>query len=165
MSRTLQVGLVVATIVGLTRMVGVAQRTPANPLIGVWRVAERDTSGPNATKNTNPQPGLWIFTAQYFSENQVTSATPRTDLPSSPTDKERADAWAPFAAQAGTYEIQGDTIVLRRTANKNPAGMTSGNFLTHTFRKEGNDVLWLTQKANEGGPIANPLTQKIIRVE
>ena len=50
-------------------------------------------------------------------------------------------------------------------AAKNPAEMRAGNFLTFTFRLEGPDTLWLTTKTDENGPLANPTTVKLTRLE
>ena len=61
-------------------------------LQGAWRVAERTTTGPNGATNTNPQPGLWIFTAKHYSIVQDTSPKPRVprdlSLTAKPTDAE-----------------------------------------------------------------------------
>jgi hypothetical protein len=43
--------------------------------------------------------------------------------------------------------------------------MRNGNFQTVTFRFEGQDTLWLTTKATDDGPTANPVTFTLIRLE
>ena len=93
------------------------------------------------------------------------SDKPRPELPEKgATDKETADAFRPFIAQGGTYEIKGNEITYRPITAKNPNAMRTGAFQTSTFRLEG-DTLWITGKANATGPIANPVTVKMTRVE
>jgi len=48
---------------------------------------------------------------------------------------------------------------------KNPATMKAGRFQTYTFRLEGKDTVWLTQKATDEGPAQNPATIKLRRIE
>jgi hypothetical protein len=48
---------------------------------------------------------------------------------------------------------------------KNPAIMKPGTFAVNTFRMEGNDTLSLTKKAAEAGPVTNPATRKLTRLE
>jgi hypothetical protein len=143
------------------------QRANSNAsVIGVWRVSEWTTSGPNGRKITNPQPTVIIFTRRYFSRNEVTSDVPRPELPAQgATDKQVADAFRLFDGEAATYEIEGNEITFKRIVTKNPASMRDGNFLVVTFRMEGNDTLWITAKANQNGPIANPTITRLNRLE
>jgi hypothetical protein len=46
------------------------------PLTGTWRITEVSIAGPNPGTNTNPQPGLYIFTGEYFSAMSVVSQIP-----------------------------------------------------------------------------------------
>jgi hypothetical protein len=48
--------------------------------------------------------------------------------------------------------------------SKNPAATAAGSFTTYTFKLQG-DTLWLTQQRDLRGPVANPATFKLIRVE
>jgi hypothetical protein len=67
-SRIRQMFFLAVVAAGLVVVVGtaLAQRGTANASgIGVWRLSERTTTGPNAT--TVPvQPGVWIFTPHYY---------------------------------------------------------------------------------------------------
>jgi len=166
--RFLAAGMAVGIVVGLAQSVGMAQSGKStSPLIGVWRVAEVTTTGPNARKITNPQPGLLIVTAGHYANERVTSDAPRPELPPADkrTDKQVADAFGPFNANAGTYEIKGNEITAKRMVAKNPATMKAGNFEVDTFRLEGKDTLWVTAKATGDGPVQNPTTIKYIRIE
>ena len=48
---------------------------------------------------------------------------------------------------------------------KNPNVMKSGGFQVFTFKMDGKNMLWLTQKANQNGPATDPATVKLTRVE
>jgi hypothetical protein len=87
-----------------------------------------------------------------------------SDAAKATADELRA-AWGPFFGEAGTYELtNGNVITMRPTVAKDAAAMTHGAFFTRTFRMQG-DTLWVTDQRNERGPIANPMTAKLIRVE
>ena len=160
--------LVVGVLIGIAQIVGCAQRGDSNSgVIGVWGVSEITFVGPNERTVTNPQPGIVIITPHYYSRNLVTSDAPRPELPPSDkrTDKQIADAFGPFTANAGTYEIRGNELTTTRIAAKNPAEMRAGNYLTFMFRLEGRDTLWLTSKTDENGPLANPTIVRLTRLE
>ena len=164
--RLLAAATLVVVVGGITR-IGVAQSGGANsPVIGVWRVSEITRTGPNAGTVKNPQPGIVIFTARHYSIDMVTSDAPRPELPAQgPTDKQIADAFGPFTGNAGTYAIKGTELTRTPVAAKSPNAMSSGIFQVETIKMEGKDTLWLTPKANRAGPVANPTTLKLTRVE
>ena len=152
--------------VGLA-VIAAAQAKPASQpaFEGTWKVAEVHPSGPNASPNMSPQPGLYIFTKKHYSTMTVTGASPRPDLPQqNVTDAQRAATWGPFTANSGTYEIKGSTVTTHALVAKNPGVMSASSFTTYEFKFEGN-ALWLTNKANNTGPIANPTRTKLVRVE
>ena len=125
--RLLTAAVLVGVVVGITQRSGFAQGGSSNSaVIGVWRVSEVTTTGPNGRKNTNPQPGVRIFTQRYYGIDEVTSNAPRPELPPPPkaTDKQVAEAFGPFIGQAGTYEIKGNELTTKRIAAKNPGTMT-----------------------------------------
>jgi len=134
---------------------------------GVWKVTERTTTGQNAGTNKSPQPGYYIFTPKHYSIMFVSSTAPRPDLPadaSKATDKQIRDAWQPFTANSGTYEVKGSEITIRPLVAKNPNFMKPKNFQILTFRVDGN-TLTVTLKANQDGPINDAATVKLMRVE
>jgi hypothetical protein len=143
-----------------------AQSAPTAPrgLPGAWRVVEVTTTGPGASTDTTPEPGLYIFTEKHFSFTRVTGDAPRTTVADDYATVNQLRDILRFAAQAGTYEITGDELVLRRIAALSAANMGAGNSATYGFRLAG-DTLWLTSKATQSGPLANPLTVKLVRVE
>jgi hypothetical protein len=154
--------LVAAAVIGVF-----AQRGNSPSIVGVWKVSEITTTGPNARKIANPQPGLRIFTQRHYSISEVTSDKPRLELPplgQAATDKQLSDAFGPFTGQAGTYEIKGNELTTRAAAAKSPNAMRAESFITSTFVLEGNS-LTITTKVNATGPIANPTTTKYTRVE
>jgi hypothetical protein len=158
----------VAVFVCVGQGVGKAQSgKSASPLIGVWRITGVTRTGPNSHNTANPQPGLFIVTAGHYAIDSVNSEASRAELPPADkrTDKQVAEAFGPFTAEAGTYEIKGDEITMKRIAAKNPAAMKAGNFVVMTFRLEGKDTLSLTQKSSDAGPTSNPNTFKLTRIE
>jgi hypothetical protein len=160
--------LVAGVLVSVAGIAGHAQHGTSNAgIIGVWRVSKMTFRGPNERTVTQPQPGIVIFTPHYYSRNLVTSdaARPEVPPPATRTDKQIADAYGPFIANAGTYDIKGSELTTKRVSAKNPAEMRAGNFLTFAFRLDGRDTLWLTSKADENGPVANPTTVKLTRLE
>ena len=99
--------LFVSVLISIAWILGHAQFGNSNSgVIGVWSVSEMTFKGPNERTVTKPQPGIVIITPHYYSRNLVTSDAPRPDLPPPHklTDKQIADAFGPFIANAGTYE-------------------------------------------------------------
>jgi hypothetical protein len=144
------------------------------PVEGVWKVAEvvRPSSTPaeKGTTNSNPQPGLIIFTRGYYSQVMVTGAQPRATVepakdPQNLTDAEkiaRYDQWNQFTANSGTYEIKGSTIIRRVIVAKNVSVMTSQTPNIQEFKLEGPNTLWLTPTGDQA---ATQPRVKLTRVE
>jgi hypothetical protein len=96
---------------------------------GVWKVTKVVQGG---VVNTNPQPGLMIFTRGYYSATRVTAGEARKQAPAPKdpahlTDVEKIafyNEWAGYAASAGTYEIEGDTMINHNVLAKMVRGMT-----------------------------------------
>ena len=155
----------------MASMVVVGQSKPS--IQGVWRVAERTTTGPEGATNKNPQPGQWIFTAKHYSIVTDNSPKPRPIVESlSPTAKltdaqmvERYRDWAPVTAQSGTYEISGTTLSLRPIAAKGSAVMTSKAGLSYQFKLDGNTLVLTSITGPTGNKTANPTTIRLSRVE
>ena len=163
--RLARAATLVVLLGGVTR-IGAQAAAANSPVVGVWRVAEIAVTGPNASTIKTPQPGLVIFTQRHYSIDMVTSDAPRPELPAQgPTDKQIADAFGPFTGNAGTYAIKGTELTRTPVAAKSPNAMSSGVFQVDTIKMEGKDTLWLTPKANRAGPVANPTTLKLTRVE
>jgi hypothetical protein len=155
MSQTVKLAFVMA----LTCLAAAAQSK--NSLQGAWRVRERTPAGQNVQTNRIPQPGLIIFTGNYYSVMTITSDQPRPEVATEPTKVTPAQALAtfgPFTANSGTYEVSGNTLTTHPLVAKNPAIMRAT--ITYSFKIDGN-ALTLTA--------TNGLTQgqiiKLTRVE
>ena len=144
-----------------------AQSKPSS-LQGAWRVAEVTFTGQNARIIGNPQPGMVLFTAKHYANLTSARAEPRLALPPSKVETASADelraAWNPFTANAGTYEMTGDTLTTKVIVAKNQNAMNVHAFQVYSVKLQGG-TLTLVQKANEAGPIANPTTIKLARME
>jgi hypothetical protein len=96
---------------------------------GVWNVTKVVQAG---VVNTNPQPGLLIFTRGYYSTTRVTASEARQQAPAPKNPAHLTDAekialyneWAGYGASAGTYEVRGNTIVNHNVVTKMVRGMT-----------------------------------------
>ena len=159
--------VLVLLIAGLLTGEGIAdEKSP--PLQGVWQAVEITIPGPAKRTITipEPRPNLMIFTARHFSRVQVEAEGPRpaiTDATTASAEELRA-AWGPFYAEAGTYDVTGNVVTLRPLAAKNPGAMAPGAYSTWSFTVEGN-TLRATAQQNQHGPVANPPTITLLRVE
>ncbi len=137
-----------------------------SPLQGVWRITEVVLSAPASRTIPNPQPNLLIITGKHYSRTELHSDAPRPLLESSATasaDQLRA-VWGPFMAEAGKYDVNGQTITLHPEVAKNPAAMSSGAYSSATFKVAG-DTLWITTTRDQNGPVAQPVRARFVRVE
>ena len=165
LSKRALAGGVLAAIAFVSSVAVVARQANSSSIVGVWRVSEVTYTGLNARKVTSPQPGLRIFTQRHYSITEVTSDTARAVIPAQgATEKQMAEAFGPFTGQAGTYEIRGNELTTRPIAAKNPGTMRSGFFGRAMIAVDGK-TLTITGKENADGPIANPTTVKLTRVE
>jgi len=132
-------------------------------LEGAWRVTEVVTSGPDARTITTPQPGLLLFAGGYYSYTLINGDEPRPGLPPGFASAEQLlMVWNPFSANAGTFEISGDTMRRRPIVAKDPNAMAPGAYNEYTFRISA-DTLWITTVGTEAGPARNPPTVKYVR--
>ena len=153
---------------------------PLPSIQGVWRNVERvipvatapgERSDPFAHvppgTQTNVQPGLLIFTKHHYSRTTDTAVEPRPKLDpttAAPTVEELQARWGPFQANAGTYDVSGDTVTLQPFVAKEPREQGGGSFARLTVRLEAN-TLSLTPIANSRGRIVAGVTSKYVRVE
>ena len=84
--------------------------------------------------------------------------TPRPQLPENPTDAQLVEAYEPFMANVGTYEINGDTITFNYLISKHP-NSNPDNLMTSEYKIEG-DNLFTTYVGTE-----NQYTTKYVRLE
>jgi hypothetical protein len=140
----------------------------SGPLQGVWQTVEITIAGanPRTIAVAEPKQYLTIITAKYYSRTEVQAEAARpilADASKATADELRA-VWGPFVAEAGTYEMSGNTVTMHPQASKSPAAMAPGAFITSTYKMDGN-TLWLAQQRNQAGAYANPVTFKLVRVE
>jgi hypothetical protein len=159
--------LLVSTFtVALLAAAGLAGQAQAPSLQGAWRAVEVTMTGPNARTITNLRPTLTVATRTHYARVEEQSEGPRpilTDISKASADDLRA-TWGPFVGEAGTYELNGQTLTARPLVSKNPAAMVAGAFIVYSCKLDGNSMT-LTQQRNQNGPIANPATVKLVRVE
>jgi hypothetical protein len=153
----------VVGIVAVTAEVGFSQAKPStsSSVQGVWKITELVRTGADATKNSNPQPSLYIFTARHYSIIAVNGTQARPPVPAfknpdKPTDAEKLamyDMWQPIAANSGTYEIKGTTLTRRASVAKNVGVMTTAPPNVGEFKIQGNTLV-LTNKSAAGQPVS-----------
>jgi len=166
MTKRLLVVVSLVFVVGLSIAVAQQRSASAPSIQGAWRLSEAVSTGPNAATNRQPQPGFIIFTAKHYAQVTVTGAKPRPDVAdfAKATADELRGTWGPFTANAGTYEVSGDTLTTRALVAKNPGVMSAGNYSVRSMKLEGN-TLTLTQTRTHAGPTVNPTTIKLTRAE
>lgn len=160
--------LLVFLMSGLLASDGISGEAKSSSIQGVWQAVEVTIPGRVEQKITisEPRPNLMVITAKHYSRVQVEAEGARpivADMAKASADELRA-IWGPFYAEAGTYDVAGNVITLRPVAAKNPAAMRPGAFTTWSFRMERN-TLRVTAERNQDGPIANPVTVTLVRVE
>jgi Lipocalin-like domain len=135
-------------------------------LEGVWQAAEVTCSGPAGPTTFKPGPNLTIFAGRHYSRIDIQTEKPRPVLanPANATAEELREVWAPLFAEAGTYELKENLITLQPSVAKNPAAMAPGVSIVYSYNLEG-DTLTLTAQRDRSGPVANPFTVKLRRIE
>ena len=84
-----------------------------------------------------------------------------SDFAAATADLLRA-VYGPVAANAGTFEVSGNTLTLRPTVAKNTFPMVPGFFNEYEFTLDG-DTLVTTWTRSSYGPISNPLITRLTR--
>lgn len=146
--------------------IGAATRSRPASIEGVWRTVEVRLGGPAARTVSPTEPSMAIMTAKHYSRVESHAERPRPTVlnPAMATADELRASWGPFYAEAGTYQVSnGNVVTMHSVVSKNPAAMAAGSITTYTYRAEG-DTLWLTQQRDLRGPVANPATIKLVRV-
>ena len=162
---------VTLSILGLASVAAIASSSASrsSPIEGVWRATEVTLTGPRARTIGLPQlqPGWAIMTANHYSRVEIHGDGPRSTVPDATkaSADELRQMWGPVFAEAGRYETsRGNTFTLRPVVAKDPAAMASGVFATYSYRLAG-DTLWVTLQRDQRGPVTNPPTIKLTRVE
>ena len=141
------------TIFSLGLFTTVEPALAQSELDGAWEIVE--ASGHNANgewKNESVQPSLYLFHNNYFSRLLVRGDEERPlfeegeSIETVSVEKLRAN-YSLFGANAGTYEINGSSIIFHRMIAKHPNNMTAP--YTRGFRLE-NDALYLSGESQNG---------------
>lgn len=133
---------------------------------GVWRVVE--TSGGRGGATKNPQPGLIIFTAKHYAivRDTASRARPAVKDAANPTAAEALATYRDFMAQAGTYEVVNNTVVLKSTVAKNPpADGKYVNTATYSMKLDGANLTLIQESTSARGKTPNPQTIRLARLE
>jgi hypothetical protein len=139
------------------------EATASNPLVGAWKVTEVTYADPETPAETNLQPSYIIITKNHMSSIAILGEEPRAELPENPTDAQKAAEYDRLIAEVATYEIEGNTLTQHYLVTQNPNTKPS-DFWSSEYRFEGDD-LFLDAKADQNGPLENPFTLKLVRVE
>lgn len=134
---------------------------------GVWKVTEITTTGDNAVTKSVTQPSMYLFTKKHYSIIFVASDTERPaaeDISKLTADELRAVFVTGFVANAGTYEMKAGKLTLRPMVAKSPAAMKAGSWSASKITVNGT-TMTLVGESNDAGPIKNPTTRKLVRVE
>ena len=173
MNNKITLAIVAMAVAGLIALLGAPLFSPLGAaseptLQGVWQITEVTTTGPNASTNNSPQPGLYIFTGKHYSIVRVNGTKPRPDLPAdlktATADQLLAVYGTGFTSQSGTYEVAGGKLTTRALVAKNTGPMRAGSFTTSSYKLDGK-TLTITAESNQSGPVANPATYKLTRIE
>jgi hypothetical protein len=157
----------ILAVVGVGVVSGAAVMSRSPSIEGVWRPAEVTIPGPEARRISQLQANLDIITAKHYSRVEIHTEGSRPGLAdaATATADELRRVWGPVVAEAGSYEKSGgNTLTFHPVVAKNPSAMTPGSFATYAYRVTG-DTLWLTQQRDQRGPVSNPPTIKLVRVE
>jgi hypothetical protein len=156
MRRTL---IAVAAVIGVIlsgASTGLTQNKPSAtlPIKGVWKRTSTVTTGANASTVSNWSPSVYIYTDRHYSHVFESNGVRRQPLaapkdPNKLTDAEKLaqrEAWAPFTANSGTYEIKGSGIIHHQLVAKAPAPATGYADTVAGFenvRIDGNTMLFV----------------------
>lgn len=124
-------------------------KTPS--IEGVWQISSVVTTGAGAENIPKAAPRATFARAK--DPNKLTDAEKIA----------RFEQWNEFTGQAGTYQINGNTLSRRPTTAKNVTVMTTDPPEVSTFRIEGNK-LTLEEKSAAGQPVSQT-TIVLTRVE
>jgi hypothetical protein len=156
--------ILAVTAVGALSGATLMSRSPS--IEGVWRATEVKMTGPGARTISPLQPNLAIITAKHYSRLEIhADARPSLTDAAKATAEELRQVWGPVVAEAGSYETsRGNVLTLHAVVAKNPATMEAGSFTSYGYRLAG-DTLWLTLQRDQRGPVTNPPTIKLTRVD
>jgi hypothetical protein len=141
------------------------QAVPNASLQGVWEIVDVTPTGPGAKPAYRPNLGFWMFTSKHYAIIVDDADSPRPPLgdAQNATAEHLRAVWGPFVGNAGTYERSGDLVTFRLLVAKNPERMNKGDYALNV--KVQGDTLTAVEVRSQTGPVANPTTVKLRRVE
>lgn len=106
---------------------------------GAWRLV---SFKPAASAPLTEPAGLYVFAPGHYSViyATVSSRTPFAN-DTAPTTAEKVKAYDSFVANAGTYVVAGDTLVVRPIISRNPGYMGGGE--DRFVMRVAGDTVWL----------------------
>ena len=142
------------------------------PIEGVWKVVTIQTVLPQGKfTNTNPQPGLFIFTGDYYSMVWM----PRTvKLPDNkqiwqPTDQEKVDQFNSIIVNSGSYNISDSILTTIPLVAKTPEFIGGKANYRWSFNKDTLSIavfnIYSYNNIPDEGAINYPTTLKLLRLE
>jgi hypothetical protein len=153
--------VVTATIVALTwagtGVFSQGKPTPASLIVGVWKSTSSVTTGPDGSANPNRQPNVFIYTKNHYAFLTQDGPMPlpvRQPVAPPKNPKTLSDAekhalyelWKPLGAQAGTYEVTGNTVTDHPILEK----AVPPRSRTYTLEFKGNDTMVQSAKSADG---------------
>jgi hypothetical protein len=140
-----------------TNLLSQAKPTPASLIVGVWRGTSTVVTGTGARAHPNRHPNVFIYTKTHYAflaqdgqfPKPIRQAVAPPKDPNNLTDAEklaRYELWEPLGAQAGTYEVTGNTVVDRPILEKNVPPTSR----TYTLEFKGNDTMVQIVKSADG---------------
>jgi hypothetical protein len=135
----------------------------ADKLIGVWKLTEVVTTGPDARVISNVQSMISFVNRKHMGILGFLSDKPLPELPQNPTDAQLVATLNSFWARADTYEVNGDTVTLHNIVAKDPNIKPEDIFIVR-YKFEA-DTLIMTVMGDKNDPLENPYTLKFTRLE
>ena len=133
------VGSIAAMIAAVALPLTVGAQSTVS-LEGAWVVVERSfVRGDSSWVVTDPQPGVYLFTATHYGVQEIRESGPRTTFSDDTPDSERLAAFEVFHAHSGAYEVVGDELRVTPDVAKSPNTM-SGATYTYGLEWDGAEV-------------------------
>jgi hypothetical protein len=152
--------------VALVAAMSVVGQSKRGSFEGVWQAVEVTHGGPAGPMTFKPGPNLTVFSGRHYSRIDVQTDKPRPLVanPASATAEELREVWGPFVAEGGTYEFTDNLVTMHPIVAKNPAAMAPDVTLVYSYKLDG-DTLTVTAVRDRNGPVSNPFTVKLSRIE
>jgi len=138
---------VISNVVAIAWLLAVPVAQAETPLEGAWIVSSWENL--DGKRIADPQPGIFIFTSTNYSIMYVNTAEPRPgyNADAGQTDSEKLAAYDSLTANAGGYEIDGNTFTTYAYVAKdtNYMGGFPENDTEYEFERNG-EKLTITSK-------------------